>query len=213
MPAKNAFSRGEPEHGGDLAEDLERIVALHYASTIAAVIVEPVAGSTGVLIPPKGYLKRIRDICRENDILYVGEIPQLLPTEMRTTIELVSSEDGGRTWTDPVAVSPTVRRSFSERDPGGAAGVFGTLRVVQGSQPVVAPDGTVHVAWLDSTDDESQKGVAEEGDGFIVTAIAEHRCDDGCGFVDALLAGDIYLNIHTALNPSGEVRGQVLLED
>ena len=80
---------------------------------------------------------------------------------MRTTIELVSSEDGGRTWTDPVAVSPTVRRSYSERDPGGAAGVFGTLRVVQGSQPVVGPDGTVHVAWLDSTDDESQKGVAE----------------------------------------------------
>jgi hypothetical protein len=97
----------------------------------------------------------------EYDILYLGEIPPLLPTEMRTTIELVSSKDGGRTWTDPVGVSPTVRRSFSERDPGGAAGVFGTLRVVQGSQPVVAPDGTVYVAWLDSTDDESQKGVAE----------------------------------------------------
>jgi hypothetical protein len=95
------------------------------------------------------------------DILYIGEIPSLLPTEMRTTIELVASRDGGRTWTDPVKVSPTVRRSYNTQDPGGAAGVFGTLRVVQGSQPVVAPDGTVHVAWLDSTDDESQKGVAE----------------------------------------------------
>ncbi len=96
------------------------------------------------------------------EILYIGEIPNLLPTEMRTTIELVKSEDGGRTWSDPVAVSPTVRRAYGERgDDSGAAGVFGTLRVVQGSQPVVAPDGTVHVAWMDSTDDRSQEGVGE----------------------------------------------------
>ena len=52
--ARNAFSRGVPEHGAELADDLERLVALHDASTIAAVIVEPVAGSTGVLLPPKG---------------------------------------------------------------------------------------------------------------------------------------------------------------
>jgi hypothetical protein len=96
------------------------------------------------------------------EILYIGEIPNLLPTEMRTTIELVSSDDGGETWSDPVAVSPTVRRGYGEQgDPSGATGVFGTLRVVQGSQPVVAPDGTVHVAWMDSTDDDSQKGVGE----------------------------------------------------
>jgi len=81
---------------------------------------------------------------------------------MRTTIELVSSQDGGRTWSDPVAVSPTVRRAYGERgDDSGASGVFGTLRVVQGSQPVVTPDGTVHVAWMDSTDDRSQEGVGE----------------------------------------------------
>ena len=96
------------------------------------------------------------------EILYIGEIPNLLPTEMRTSIELVSSEDGGRTWTDPVTVSPVVRRSYGERgDDTGGSGVFGTLRVVQGSQPEVAPDGTVYVAWMDSTDDDSQKGVAE----------------------------------------------------
>ncbi len=96
------------------------------------------------------------------EILYIGEIPNLLPTEMRTTIELVASEDGGNTWSDPVAVSPTVRRAYGERgDDSGATGVFGTLRVVQGSQPVVAPDGTVHVAWMDSTDDRSQEGVGE----------------------------------------------------
>ena len=55
--AKNAFSRGEPEHGAHLADELERLVTLHDAATIAAVIIEPIAGSTGVLIPPKGYLQ------------------------------------------------------------------------------------------------------------------------------------------------------------
>ena len=96
------------------------------------------------------------------EILYIGEIPNLLPTEMRTTIELVASEDGGQTWSDPVAVSPTVRRAYGEQGDGSeAAGVFGTLRVVQGSQPTITPDGAVHVAWMDSTDDDSQKGVGE----------------------------------------------------
>ena len=67
----NAFTRGQPDWGTHLAEDLERIVALHDASTIAAVIVEPVAGSTGVLIPPKGYLKRLREICTKHGILLI----------------------------------------------------------------------------------------------------------------------------------------------
>jgi beta-alanine--pyruvate transaminase len=71
LPEKNAFTRGEPEHGAELANELERIVALHDASTIAAVIVEPVAGSTGVLIPPKGYLKRLREICDKHGILLI----------------------------------------------------------------------------------------------------------------------------------------------
>ena len=65
---RNAFSRGLPEHGADLADALEAIVGLHDASTIAAVIVEPVAGSAGVLIPPKGYLERLRAICSKHDI-------------------------------------------------------------------------------------------------------------------------------------------------
>ena len=71
LPEKNAFTKGEPEHGGDLATELERIVTLHDASTIAAVIVEPVAGSTGVLIPPKGYLQKLRDICTKHGILLI----------------------------------------------------------------------------------------------------------------------------------------------
>jgi beta-alanine--pyruvate transaminase len=68
---RNAFSRGEPEHGAELADDLERLVALHDASTIAAVIVEPIAGSTGVLMPPVGYLQRLRDICTKHGILLI----------------------------------------------------------------------------------------------------------------------------------------------
>ncbi len=68
---RNAYAKGEPEHGANLADELERIVALHDASTIAAVIVEPVAGSTGVLIPPKGYLKRLREICDKHGILLI----------------------------------------------------------------------------------------------------------------------------------------------
>ena len=67
----NAYSRGEPAWGAHLADDLERLVALHDASTIAAVIVEPVAGSTGVLIPPQGYLKRLREICDRHGILLI----------------------------------------------------------------------------------------------------------------------------------------------
>jgi beta-alanine--pyruvate transaminase len=69
--AHNAYTRGEPQWGAHLADELERIVALHDASNIAAVIVEPVAGSTGVLIPPKGYLQRLRDICTRHGILLI----------------------------------------------------------------------------------------------------------------------------------------------
>ncbi len=71
VPGKNAFTRGEPQHGGDIASELERIVTLHDASTIAAVIVEPIAGSTGVLIPPKGYLQKLREICTKHGILLI----------------------------------------------------------------------------------------------------------------------------------------------
>jgi beta-alanine--pyruvate transaminase len=69
--ARNAFSRGEPAHGVEFADALERLVQLHDASTIAAVIVEPVAGSTGVIMPPQGYLKRLRELCDKHDILLI----------------------------------------------------------------------------------------------------------------------------------------------
>jgi beta-alanine--pyruvate transaminase len=76
MPAtlnieKAAYSRGQPAWGGHLADELEKIISLHDASTIAAVIVEPVSGSAGVLLPPQGYLQRLRDICTKHGILLI----------------------------------------------------------------------------------------------------------------------------------------------
>ena len=68
---ENAFVPGEGAHGAELAEDLQRLVALHGAENVAACFVEPIAGSTGVLVPPKGYLKRLREICDQHGILLV----------------------------------------------------------------------------------------------------------------------------------------------
>ena len=70
-PARNAFTRGQPEHGAEFADELERLCILHDPSTIAAVIVEPMSGSTGVLMPPKGYLERLRAICDKHGILLI----------------------------------------------------------------------------------------------------------------------------------------------
>ena len=66
-----AFTKGQPSWGAHLADELERLVTLHDASTIAAVIVEPLAGSTGVLVPPKGYLQKLREICDKHGILLI----------------------------------------------------------------------------------------------------------------------------------------------
>ncbi|MGF6859188.1 beta-alanine--pyruvate transaminase [Paraburkholderia sp. CI3] len=69
--AESAFTRGQPTWGAHLADELERLVTLHDASTIAAVIVEPLAGSTGVLVPPTGYLQRLRELCTKHGILLI----------------------------------------------------------------------------------------------------------------------------------------------
>lgn len=68
---ENAFSKGMPEQGAYLADELEELVALHDASNIAAVIVEPFSGSAGVIIPPQGYLQRLRELCNKHDILLI----------------------------------------------------------------------------------------------------------------------------------------------
>ena len=70
-PARNAYSQGQPAQGAEFADDLDKLVALHDASNIAAVIVEPIAGSTGVLIPPAGYLQKLRELCTKHGILLI----------------------------------------------------------------------------------------------------------------------------------------------
>lgn len=95
------------------------------------------------------------------EIAWIGELPFTNAVEMLTTIRAVRSDDGGLTWSEPVAVHPTARDVFGARDGTDVPGVVGTNRGVQGSQPVVAPDGTLHVAWFDSTDDKFFKGVGE----------------------------------------------------
>ena len=111
-------------------------------------------------------------------IFYFGELPFYGVPVVDTNVELVWSEDGGRSWSDPLAVSPTVRRIFGDvpdqeeegttqaEDPrqqenGDEDEAVGNKRTVQGSQPAVAPDGTVYVAWLDTTNDEAFEGLGE----------------------------------------------------
>jgi beta-alanine--pyruvate transaminase len=69
--SRNSFSKGQPVHGAEFAEELERLCLRHDPSTIAAVIVEPLAGSAGVLVPPAGYLERLREICTRHGILLI----------------------------------------------------------------------------------------------------------------------------------------------
>jgi beta-alanine--pyruvate transaminase len=66
-----AFSRGLPKWGAHLADELEKLILLHDPSTVAAVMIEPVAGSTGVIVPPEGYLQKIHDICKKYDVLLI----------------------------------------------------------------------------------------------------------------------------------------------
>ena len=96
------------------------------------------------------------------DILYIGELPTLGAPEVQTTPMLSYSMDRGVTWSESVAVGPTVKRTYGEiDDTEGQSNAIGTKRVVQGPVPVVDSLGTLYVTWLDSTDDESMKGLAE----------------------------------------------------
>ena len=127
----NAFTHGRPTHGAYLADDLERIVALHGADTIAAVIVEPMAGSTGVLIPPVGYLERLREICTKHGIVLIFD-------EVITAFGRL----GGATAAEVLGVTPDVitmaKGLTNAAVPMGAVAVSRTIHdaVVDGG-----PDG------------------------------------------------------------------------
>ena len=127
---QQAFTVGEPEWGGHLADDLERIVALHDASTIAAVIVEPMAGSTGVLPAPKGYLQKLREICTKHGILLIfdevitgfGRLGYAFAAERYgVTPDLITFAKGVNSGTVPmggVIASAAVHEAFMQGPPG-----------------------------------------------------------------------------------------------
>ena len=129
--AVNAFTKGRPQHGAHLADELERIVTLHGAETIAAVIVEPMAGSTGVLIPPLGYLERLREICTRHGIVLIFD-------EVITAFGRL----GGATAAQVLGVTPDVitmaKGLTNAAVPMGAVAVSRTIHdcVVEGG-----PDG------------------------------------------------------------------------
>ena len=129
--AHNAFTRGRPKWGAHLAEELETIVALHGAETIAAVIVEPMAGSTGVLVPPIGYLERLREICSKHGIVLIFD-------EVITAFGRI----GGATAAETLGVTPdiiTMAKGLTNAAvPMGAVAVSRTIHdtVVEGG-----PDG------------------------------------------------------------------------
>lgn len=128
---RNAFSKGLPPHGAELADDLQRLVELHGAETIAAVIVEPVAGAGGVILPPQGYLERLREICTENGILLIfdevitgfGRLGATCAAERFGVIpDIMTTAKGITNATIPmgaVFVSETVYQAFmAAEDPG-----------------------------------------------------------------------------------------------
>lgn len=126
---RNAFSHGLPVHGLELADDLERLIALQDASTIAAVFIEPVSGSAGVILPPQGYLQRIREICDRHGILLVfdevitgfGRVGKAFAAErFGVTPDLITCAKGLTNGTVPmgaVLVSGTVHASFMQGPP------------------------------------------------------------------------------------------------
>ncbi len=128
--ARNAYSRGQPAHGAEFADDLERLVALHDASTIAAVIVEPIAGSTGVLLPPQGYLERLRAICDAHGILLIfDEVitgfgrtgAPFAAQEFAVTPDMITMAKGLTNGCVPmgaVAVKQSIHDAFMQGPPG-----------------------------------------------------------------------------------------------
>ncbi|KVM72151.1 omega amino acid--pyruvate aminotransferase [Burkholderia gladioli] len=129
--AQNKFSRGLPEHGAELADRLLELIALHDASNIAAVIVEPFSGSAGVVVPPKGYLKRLREICTAHDILLIFD-------------EVITGfgRAGAMTGADAFGVSPDIL-NFAKQVSNGTqplGGVVATKEIYDTFMAAGGPD-------------------------------------------------------------------------
>ena len=174
---RNAFTRGRPKWGAHLAEDLERIVGLHGAETIAAVIVEPMAGSTGVLVPPIGYLERLREICSKHGIVLIfdevitafGRIGGATAAEtLGVTPDIITMAKGLTNAAVPmgaVAVSRTIHNTVVEGGPDGIELFHG---YTYSGHPLAAAAG---IATLDLYKEEGLFDRATELGGYWEDAV------------------------------------------
>ncbi|MFM5886083.1 MAG: aspartate aminotransferase family protein [Novosphingobium sp.] len=175
--AANAFTKGRPQHGAHLADDLERIVALHGAETIAAVIVEPMAGSTGVLIPPVGYLERLREICTRHGIVLIfdevitafGRLGGATAAQvLGVTPDIITMAKGLTNAAVPmgaVAVSRSIHDAVVEGGPDGIELFHG---YTYSGHPLAAAAG---IASLDLYRDENLFGRAADLSGYWEEAV------------------------------------------
>jgi beta-alanine--pyruvate transaminase len=158
--ARNAYSRSFPAHGAELADDLERLVALHGAETIAAVIVEPVAGSTGVLVPPVGYLQRLRDLCTKHGIILIfdevisafGRVGAATASEAwGVTPDIITMAKGLTNATVPMGAVAVSRQIHDDVVEGAADGIELFHGYTYSGHPVASAAG---IATLDLYRDE-----------------------------------------------------------
>ncbi|MEM7026555.1 MAG: aminotransferase class III-fold pyridoxal phosphate-dependent enzyme, partial [Pseudomonadota bacterium] len=184
----NAFSRGQPEWGAHLADDLERLCMLHDPSTIAAVIVEPVAGSVGVYPPPKGYLERLREICTKHGILLIfdevitawGRLGYASCAErMGVTPDLLTMAKGLTSAHVPMG-AVVVRDSIYEAFMKGPEHVIELFHgYTYSGHPVAAAAG---IATVDTYRDENIFARARELEPYFEDAL--HACRDLPGVKD-----------------------------
>ncbi|HDZ55611.1 MAG TPA: aspartate aminotransferase family protein [Pseudomonas xinjiangensis] len=129
---RNAFSRGLPKQGAELAEPLERLVALHGAENIAAVIVEPMSGSAGVILPPQGYLKRLREITAKHDILLIFD-------EVITGFGRVGEPFAAQRWDVTPDIMTTAKGLTNGAIPMGAVFVSEQIQdaFMEGPEPLI----------------------------------------------------------------------------
>lgn len=177
----NAYSRGQPATGAELADDLERVVALHGAETIAAVIVEPMAGSTGVLLPPVGYLERLRELCTRHGIILIfdevitafGRLGTATAAERFAVVpDMITLAKGLTNAAVPmgaVAVSRTIHDDVVEGAPDGIELFHG---YTYSGHPLAAAAG---LATLDLYRDEQLFERALELEGYWTDAIHSLR--------------------------------------
>ena len=188
--SRNAFSAGQPKHGGkEFADDLERLLLIHDPSTVAAVIIEPIAGSTGVLIPPEGYLERIREICDKHGILLIldeiitgfGRVGESVAAKrFGIKADMITFAKGVNSGTVPlggVAVKDSIYETFIDKATGKMIDFFHGYTYT--GHPLAVAAG---IATLDVYREENLFARSRELEDFFAEQI--HSLDDAPNVID-----------------------------